>query len=88
MKARYWPLIARVERKDIEEAFHVRLAVGSTRDVVIVEGVGRLLELDEFDHSVGDGYAAQAGWDPRPFGGGHGLHPRRAGSHPGLARGG
>ncbi len=43
----------------------VRLAFGSLRDVVIVEGSAAVRDLDEFPGPAIDRFAARAGWDPR-----------------------
>lgn len=42
----------------------VRVGVGPTRDVVLIEGTGAPVTAEEFD-KVADAYVAQAGWDPR-----------------------
>ncbi|MFI1681824.1 pyridoxamine 5'-phosphate oxidase family protein [Streptomyces sp. NPDC020607] len=46
---------------------NVRLALGATRDVVLVEGVARPLTTAELG-TMGDAYAAHTGWDPRAEG--------------------
>lgn len=43
----------------------VRLCVGTSRDVVLVEGTARVLTRDRLPAGVGDGFAAKAEWDPR-----------------------
>jgi hypothetical protein len=43
----------------------VRLGLGLTRDVVLVEGDVTWTEADDVDHEVGDAFAAKAGFDPR-----------------------
>jgi hypothetical protein len=43
----------------------VRLALGETRDVSIIEGVVEVLELDALPQELGDRFAARAGFDPR-----------------------
>jgi hypothetical protein len=43
----------------------VRLAVGTTGDVVILEGTAVVRDLDEVAGGVLDSFAGKAGWDPR-----------------------
>ena len=44
----------------------VRLALGETRDVVMVDAVlAEAVPVAEAPAAVADGYASQAGWDPR-----------------------
>jgi len=43
----------------------VRLALGQTRDVCMIEGEVRVLEIDELLPDRGDRFAARAGFDPR-----------------------
>jgi len=42
----------------------VRLAVGGTRDVVMIDGSAELLPVAD-DAEVADGFASRHGWDPR-----------------------
>jgi len=44
----------------------VRIAIGGTRDVVIVEGTGERVEVEDAE---GAAFAARAGFDPRPLAG-------------------
>jgi len=58
-----------------------RLSLGATRDVVMIDAVlERAVRVAEAPPELGEGYAAQADWDPRP-GGEHDvylvLRPRR-----------
>ena len=46
----------------------VRLGLGLTRDVVLIEGTVEVLELDELPREQGDRFAARAGFDPRVLG--------------------
>jgi hypothetical protein len=46
----------------------VRLGVGETRDVVLVEGTVETLRADELPDGVGDAFAAKTGFDPRRLG--------------------
>ncbi|MFF7156855.1 pyridoxamine 5'-phosphate oxidase family protein [Streptomyces sp. NPDC008139] len=43
----------------------VRLALGTTRDVVQIEGTVRAYTAEELPDGVGDSFAAKDGWDPR-----------------------
>ena len=43
----------------------VRLALGLTRDVVIIDGDVDFLEIDALSRERGDRFAARAGFDPR-----------------------
>jgi hypothetical protein len=43
----------------------VRLALGPTRDVTVIEGDVEVLEMDGLAPAVGDRFAARTGFDPR-----------------------
>jgi hypothetical protein len=43
----------------------VRLGLGHTRDVSMIEGVVEVLEIDALPQERGDRFAAQSGFDPR-----------------------
>lgn len=43
----------------------VRIGVGLTRDVVLIEGTTEAFTPDELPEGVGDAFAAKAGFDPR-----------------------
>jgi hypothetical protein len=43
----------------------VRLALGDTRDVSMIEGQVEVLEIDALSRERGDRFAARAGFDPR-----------------------
>ncbi len=43
----------------------VRLGLGATRDVSIIEGEVEVLELDELPPEIGDRFVARTGFDPR-----------------------
>jgi Pyridoxamine 5'-phosphate oxidase len=48
----------------------VRLALGDTRDAVMIDAVlVEAIPLPEVSTAMAEGYAAQAGWDPRTDGG-------------------
>lgn len=46
----------------------VRLGLGPTRDVVMIEGTVRTLEAGELPEGAGDAFAARTGFDPRGLG--------------------
>ena len=64
----------------------VRLGLGHTRDVSMIEGEVEVLEIDALPQQRGDRFAARAGFDPRrpatPY-----RWFRISPPHPGLARG-
>jgi nitroimidazol reductase NimA-like FMN-containing flavoprotein (pyridoxamine 5'-phosphate oxidase superfamily) len=43
----------------------VRLGIGPTRDLVLIEGTVQALPASEIPEEVGDAFAAKAGFDPR-----------------------
>ncbi|MGW4501468.1 pyridoxamine 5'-phosphate oxidase family protein [Micromonospora sp. NPDC004336] len=43
----------------------VRLSLGPTRDVVIVDGTAEPVDLADLDPGTGDAFAARTGFDPR-----------------------
>ncbi len=47
----------------------VRLALGDTRDVSMIDGDVEVLEIDALPQDVGDRFAARSGFDPRPLAG-------------------
>src|SRR5215472_694639 len=56
--------------RNIAEAGKARLALGPTRDVVIIDAVlERLIGVADVSEDFADRYAAQADWDPRYAGG-------------------
>jgi hypothetical protein len=46
----------------------VRIGLGLTRDVTMVEGVVEVLEIDALPQADGDRFAARTGFDPRGLG--------------------
>ena len=44
----------------------VRLGLGHTRDVAMIEGQVEVVEMDELPPERGDRFAARTGFDPRP----------------------
>jgi hypothetical protein len=51
--------------RNLAAARTVRLGLGPTRDVVMIDGVVDVLELDELPQDRGDAFAARTGFDPR-----------------------
>ncbi len=49
----------------------VRLSLGHTRDVVLIDGTARVVRGEELPEGVGDAFAAKAEWDPREDGPGY-----------------
>jgi hypothetical protein len=43
----------------------VRIGIGPTRDLVLIEGSGRALVSTEIPNELGDAFAAKTGFDPR-----------------------
>lgn len=62
-------LIATAEKnptaKNIVKTGYVRVALGRTRDVVLIDASARLLDRGELSMEYGDAYVAKCGWDPR-----------------------
>jgi hypothetical protein len=58
----------------------VRIGIGPTRDVVLIEGTVHALAAGEIPDEVGDAFAAKAGFDPRRLTGSYlyfRIHPQR-----------
>jgi hypothetical protein len=56
---------ASLTARNLTASGRARLAVGPTRDVVMIDAVlDRAIGVDD-DEALGDAYAAQADWDPR-----------------------
>ena len=51
--------------RNIVETGHVCVALGRTRDVVLIDASASLLDREEFSIEYGDAYVAKCGWDPR-----------------------
>jgi hypothetical protein len=43
----------------------VRIGLGTTRDVVLIEGIARVLEPGDVTADLGDAFVAKTGFDPR-----------------------
>ncbi|MET7715940.1 pyridoxamine 5'-phosphate oxidase family protein [Streptomyces sp. NPDC005407] len=51
--------------RNLQATGKVRLGIGPTRDLVLVEGTVLALEAAELKDEVGDAFAAKTGFDPR-----------------------
>lgn len=51
--------------RNLQVTGKVRLAIGPTRDVVLIEGIADAVTATEIPEDVGDAFAAKAGFDPR-----------------------
>lgn len=56
---------ASVTSRNLQANGKVRLGIGPTRDVVLIEGTARALEPSEIPAELGDAFAAHTGFDPR-----------------------
>jgi Pyridoxamine 5'-phosphate oxidase len=66
--------------RNLQATERVRLGVGPTRDVVLVEGTAEALAASEVPDEVGDAFAAKTGFDPRQLSNPYlyfRIHPRR-----------
>ena len=63
----------------------VRLGLGPTRDVSMIEGEVEVVEIDAVPQQRGDRFVAHTGFDPRP-GDPVPLVPYLPAAHPGVAR--
>ena len=51
--------------RNLQASGRVRLGIGPTRDVVIIEGTVQAVAATEITQEVGDAFAAKTGFDPR-----------------------
>ena len=51
--------------RNLRATGRVRLGIGPTRDVVLIEGTAHLLTVADVGHGLADAFAAKAGFDPR-----------------------
>jgi hypothetical protein len=51
--------------RNLQATGKVRLGIGPTRDVVLIEGTAQALMATEIPSEVGDAFAAKTGFDPR-----------------------
>ena len=66
--------------RNLEATGRVRLGIGPTRDLVLIEGtVDQVLPAAEVPDDLGDAFAAKTGFDPRQLSGYRyfRIHPRR-----------
>ena len=55
--------------RNLQATGKVRLGIGLTRDVVLIEGTVRALPASELSTEIGDAFATKTGFDPRRIGG-------------------
>ncbi|PZG01356.1 pyridoxamine 5'-phosphate oxidase family protein [Micromonospora deserti] len=66
--------------RNLRDTGRVRLGIGLTRDVVLVDGTVETLTPDDLPDGVGDAFAAKTGFDPRRSTGSYSyfrVRPRR-----------
>jgi hypothetical protein len=66
--------------RNLRATGRVRLGIGPTRDVVLIEGTGQPLPAGEIPDDLGDAFAVKTGFDPRRETGGYlyfRITPRR-----------
>ncbi len=51
--------------RNLQATGKVRIGVGATRDVVLIEGTAQTLTAADLPDGVGDAFAAKTGFDPR-----------------------
>jgi nitroimidazol reductase NimA-like FMN-containing flavoprotein (pyridoxamine 5'-phosphate oxidase superfamily) len=51
--------------RNLQATGTARVGIGTTRDVVLIEGTVEVLEPSEITAAVGDAFAAKTGFDPR-----------------------
>lgn len=51
--------------RNLQATGNVRLAIGPTRDLVLIEGTAHALAATEIPDEIGDAFAAKTGFDPR-----------------------
>ncbi len=56
---------ASVTGRNLTRSGRVRIALGATRDVVLIEGAVQTVPAAELPGPLGDAFAAHHGWDPR-----------------------
>jgi hypothetical protein len=66
--------------RNLQATGKVRVGIGPTRDVVLVEGMAQAFAVGEISTEVGDAFAAKTGFDPRRLSGSYlyfRIHPQR-----------
>ncbi len=58
---------ASVTGRNLRDNGRVRIGLGPTRDLVLIEGTARTLADGELPDEVGDAFAIRTGFDPRQF---------------------
>ncbi|MHA6618481.1 pyridoxamine 5'-phosphate oxidase family protein [Pseudonocardia sp. DLS-67] len=53
--------------RNLRETGRVRIGIGPSRDVVLVDGVVQALAMTDLPEEVGDAFAAKTGFDPRRY---------------------
>jgi hypothetical protein len=53
--------------RNLQATGKVRIGIGPTRDLVLIEGTVHALAASEITDEVGDAFAAKTGFDPRQF---------------------
>lgn len=51
--------------RNLRASVKVRLGIGPTRDLVLIEGTAQLLENRDITREIGDAFARKTGFDPR-----------------------
>jgi hypothetical protein len=51
--------------RNLQATGNVRLGIGPTRDLVLIEGTARAVQASEITDEIGDAFAAKTGFDPR-----------------------
>jgi hypothetical protein len=51
--------------RNLQASGKIRLGVGATRDVILIEGTVETIEASELSNETGDAFAARTGFDPR-----------------------
>jgi len=55
--------------RNLQATGKVRVGIGPTRDLILIEGTVRALAASELAEDVGDAFATKTGFDPRKLGG-------------------
>src|SRR4051812_30884867 len=51
--------------QNLQATGKVRLGIGPTRDLILIEGTVKTLELSDISEELGDAFAVKTGFDPR-----------------------
>jgi Pyridoxamine 5'-phosphate oxidase len=66
--------------RNLQATGKVRLGIGPTRDLLLIEGTAKALDGSEISDEIGDAFAAKTGFDPRQLTDPYTyfrIHPRR-----------